>query len=182
MQAGFLLGPAVIGRIQFFENWYNDWIMSLASQDVLGTLTMFGYSMFLFLVAVKMDASLLLKTGRKAFYTGIFSLMVPLIVGFSSELVGLSEGEKQFERGKRSAIWNQIPDIINLSDIISCDSFPPWPTPHPYFRTRTIRIVSSSSLRHANLDSHNNCESVTNQQERCGKVSLQARQFKFPSY
>ncbi|PRQ41409.1 putative cation/H+ exchanger [Rosa chinensis] len=92
MLAGFLLGPAVVGRIKFDKNWYNDWMLSLTSQDILGTLTMFGFSMFLFLAAVKMDASLLLKTGRKAFYTGVFSLIVPLIVGFST--VGLLEYQK----------------------------------------------------------------------------------------
>lgn len=51
--------------------------------------------MFLFLIGVKMDASLVLKTGRKAFYTGIISLIVPVIVGMST--VGLLNKPKRMK-------------------------------------------------------------------------------------
>lgn len=78
VQAGIILGPGMLGSI-----WpgYEKVMYDIVSQDVMGTLTVLGYCMFLFLMGVKMDIGIVLRTGRKALYTGAGSLLVPLCVG-----------------------------------------------------------------------------------------------------
>ncbi|KAM1079676.1 hypothetical protein ACFX2B_014216 [Malus domestica] len=78
MLAGIILGPGMLGSI-----WpgYEKIMYDIVSQDVMGTLTVLGYCMFLFLMGVKMDIGIVLRTGRKALYTGAGSLLVPLCVG-----------------------------------------------------------------------------------------------------
>ncbi|BBG94685.1 cation/H+ exchanger 3 [Prunus dulcis] len=80
MLAGLILGPGVLGNIPSYAKF----MLSIVSQNVIGTLTLFGYSMFLFLIGVKMDISIVLRTGRKALYTGVFASLIPLILSLLS--------------------------------------------------------------------------------------------------
>ncbi|CAL2232805.1 unnamed protein product [Prunus armeniaca] len=80
MLAGLILGPGVLGNIPSYAKF----MLSIVSQNVIGTLTLFGYSMFLFLIGVKMDIGIVLRTGKKALYTGVLASLIPLILSLLS--------------------------------------------------------------------------------------------------
>ena len=54
--------------------------MTVDSQHIIGTLGIFGYTLFMFLIGVKMDMSMISTTGKKALAVGILSLVAPLII------------------------------------------------------------------------------------------------------
>lgn len=59
----------------------------LLSQDVIGTAATLAYSLYLFLIAVKMDVGMIKKTGHKAIAIGISSAAVPLVCGVFAAVV-----------------------------------------------------------------------------------------------
>ena len=80
-QAGIFFGPQILGRIKN----YGEFMFPLVSQDLLGTISLLGYTLFLFLSGVKMDMSIIFRTGRRAMYIGACSLILPLIVGMTAQ-------------------------------------------------------------------------------------------------
>ncbi|KAK2384218.1 cation/H antiporter [Trifolium repens] len=50
------------------------------SQDILATITSFGYAIFIFINAVKMDLSMVTRTGQKAWTIAIMGLVMPLLI------------------------------------------------------------------------------------------------------
>ncbi|XP_022756530.1 cation/H(+) antiporter 4-like [Durio zibethinus] len=85
--AGIILGPMVI------KDPYSLIIMSEDSIVVLGTVASFGYVFFLFLSGVKMDVSMIYKSGRKAVCIGFLTVVVPLIVCLITVKALHTEGE-----------------------------------------------------------------------------------------
>ncbi|KDP43962.1 hypothetical protein JCGZ_05429 [Jatropha curcas] len=55
------------------------------SQDIIRSFALLGFSMFLFLSAVKMDAGMILNTGKDALSVGISSVMIPVIFGVAHQ-------------------------------------------------------------------------------------------------
>ncbi|KAF2300687.1 hypothetical protein GH714_015167 [Hevea brasiliensis] len=72
--AGLILGPTCLGRYETMRKV----LFNHESQDMINTAARFGFSMFLFLSAVKMDAGMILQTGHKALSIGILGMVVPL--------------------------------------------------------------------------------------------------------
>ncbi|XP_024924470.2 cation/H(+) antiporter 4-like [Ziziphus jujuba] len=81
--AGVFLGDAVAAT--FIEK-YASIVFRFVNQEILGTISLFGYSMFMFLIGVKMDPSIVFKTGTKAFYTGALAMLAPLLFGTIAQL------------------------------------------------------------------------------------------------
>ncbi|KAK8563042.1 hypothetical protein V6N12_011103 [Hibiscus sabdariffa] len=73
MLAGIILGPTV------FPDFYSLINTSDESVAALGAAGGFGFVYFLFLSTVKMDVSLTFKSGKKAVYIGVLTVVVPLI-------------------------------------------------------------------------------------------------------
>ncbi|GMJ12722.1 cation/H+ exchanger 4 [Hibiscus trionum] len=71
--AGIILGPTVFPNDNSLVNISKD------SVTTLGTAGGFGFVIFLFLSGVKTDVSLIYKSGKKAVYIGILTVVVPLI-------------------------------------------------------------------------------------------------------
>ncbi|XP_041019035.1 cation/H(+) antiporter 3-like [Juglans microcarpa x Juglans regia] len=96
MMAGILMGPHVFGGMKSF----GELLFPLVSQEMLDTIAMLGYTLFLFLSGVKMDMGIIFRTGRKAMYTGALSLLMPLLLGmgtlqlFGNRWWGLRSSEK----------------------------------------------------------------------------------------
>ncbi|KAF4375873.1 cation/H(+) antiporter 4-like [Cannabis sativa] len=80
--AGIVLGQGVAA--QFIEKYYNS-IFRLNNQDILGTISLFAYTMFIFLSGVKMDLSIVFRTGSKAFHTGSLAMIAPLLLGAGAQ-------------------------------------------------------------------------------------------------
>ncbi|GMJ00813.1 ARABIDOPSIS THALIANA CATION/H+ EXCHANGER 3, cation/H+ exchanger 3 [Hibiscus trionum] len=81
MFSGVILGPAMLGQMEGIRDIF-------FSPDHLGvetidTASLFGFSMFLFLMGVKMDVNMALTTSRRAVLIGIISLLAPMVFGLA---------------------------------------------------------------------------------------------------
>lgn len=56
-------------------------LFRIDSEEVLGLLSYFGYTLYLFITAVKMDIRMTMQTGKKAWIIGMPSVLVPLFCG-----------------------------------------------------------------------------------------------------
>ncbi|KAK6227734.1 hypothetical protein QUC31_006817 [Theobroma cacao] len=74
--AGLILGPTVLGR--FFPK-ISDILFSQQSLKILSELTRFGYLFFMFLIGVKMDVSLITKSGKRAWTIGSIVIVFPML-------------------------------------------------------------------------------------------------------
>jgi Kef-type K+ transport system membrane component KefB len=81
-QVGIILGPSLLGRLKIFESVF----FSIKSQEIISTLSVFSYMLFLFGSGVKMDIGMIKRTGRKALFTGATSILVPLLIGLLVEM------------------------------------------------------------------------------------------------
>lgn len=84
LQAGIFLGDGVAPR---FVDQYFEAVFRLNNQDILGTIALFAYMMFIFLSGVKMDLSIVFRTGFKAFHTGALAMVAPLLLGAGAQLL-----------------------------------------------------------------------------------------------
>ncbi|XP_022764454.1 cation/H(+) antiporter 4-like [Durio zibethinus] len=75
--AGLILGPTVLGR--FFPKMSNT-LFPQQSVKILATLTSFGYLFFMFLIGVKMDINLIIKSGKRDWTIGSIVIMFPLLI------------------------------------------------------------------------------------------------------
>lgn len=82
-QAGLVLGPQLLGRIPT----YRENMFPVLSQDLIGVLASLGYTLFLFLGGVKMDLSMIFRTGRKAMCIGALTLLVPFLLAMGMQKV-----------------------------------------------------------------------------------------------
>ncbi|VFQ72802.1 unnamed protein product [Cuscuta campestris] len=82
--AGIILGPTVLGQIPGFT----DKIFPPKGHVYLDLLSKIGYIFFIFLSGVKMDPTLVLKCGRKAWTIGVLAVVLPFAVfsNFSAQL------------------------------------------------------------------------------------------------
>ncbi|KAG6649070.1 hypothetical protein I3843_07G183200 [Carya illinoinensis] len=95
MTAGILMGPHAFGGMKSF----GELLFPLVSQEMLNTIAMLGYTLFLFLSGVKMDMGIIFRTGRKAMYTGALSLLMPLLLGMGTlQLLGNRWGLRGAEK------------------------------------------------------------------------------------
>ena len=79
LQAGFVLGPSIpLGPL----DKYKKMLFPYGSPDILNTISSFGYEFFMFLTAVKMDFTMITRTGKKAWVIALTSLLTPIAVGF----------------------------------------------------------------------------------------------------
>ncbi|KAL6341426.1 hypothetical protein AAG906_032545 [Vitis piasezkii] len=106
--AGLLLGGSALGNISA----YSEMFLNVESQNIIGTLSIFGYTLFMFLIGVKMDMGMISNTGKKALAVGILALLGPLIVGMAVALICLK-------------FWAK--EATNLTYIAAVHSLTPFP-------------------------------------------------------
>ncbi|KAK9280013.1 hypothetical protein L1049_013698 [Liquidambar formosana] len=79
------MGPSILGHNSAFAAE----IFPTKGRTVLDTLSVFGFMLFIFLIGVKMDPTMVLKSGRKALAIGILGFSVPYaLAGFVAFLLG----------------------------------------------------------------------------------------------
>ncbi|KAM1254882.1 hypothetical protein EV2_029953 [Malus domestica] len=83
MLVGIILGPSVLGS----GNAFADIVFPLKSFYISETYALFGVMLFVFLVGVKMDISLVKQSGRKAVVISLSAFFVPLILNIGFALV-----------------------------------------------------------------------------------------------
>ncbi|XP_075633699.1 cation/H(+) antiporter 4-like [Castanea sativa] len=79
---GLILSPSLLGRLKILKNV----LFEVNSQETIGMLAFLGYTLFLFVIGVKMDMGMINRTGRKALVTGILCIVSPLIVGMAFQV------------------------------------------------------------------------------------------------
>ncbi|CAI0398090.1 unnamed protein product [Linum tenue] len=77
--AGVILGPTLLGKWDYYKKVF----FPHPSQNSLGALAMTGYSFFMFMIGVKTDVGMLIRSGRKTMIIGIASVLVPCIIGLA---------------------------------------------------------------------------------------------------
>ncbi|KNA13529.1 hypothetical protein SOVF_116090 [Spinacia oleracea] len=111
--AGVVLSPEIWSRsIQPLKAGH-EIIFPVASEEVWKTIAMLGFALSIFIISVKTDFSIILKTGRKPVVIG---LLVPFVTGFVSLTV---------------AIWYQVDEELRRvrelsasASVISLSTFP----------------------------------------------------------
>ncbi|MEO6119239.1 MAG: cation:proton antiporter [Terriglobales bacterium] len=78
MTAGLMLGPSLLG---FLSPALFELVFPLDSFITLNTLSRLGVWLFMFLVGVELDLSVLRKVGREAFIISQVSIITPLLFG-----------------------------------------------------------------------------------------------------
>ncbi|KAL5540907.1 hypothetical protein UlMin_043299 [Ulmus minor] len=67
----------------------DDRLLTTTSQEILGTLSLFGFVLFFFMSAVKVNIKMIPNSGTKSLTIGIVSLFVPFLCGtFANLLIG----------------------------------------------------------------------------------------------
>ncbi|XP_047173653.1 cation/H(+) antiporter 15-like, partial [Vigna umbellata] len=74
IQAGLLTGPTFLGRILCLNN-----LFCQRPIYVTQAISLFGMTMFLFLMGVKVDPLLVFRTGKKTWAIGLCSCLLPLV-------------------------------------------------------------------------------------------------------
>lgn len=72
-----ILGSTILGR---YDN-YQEAVFPIEGQAIVGTLSSFGFMLFMFISGVRMDVSMIKKTGAKAWVIGLSNAIVPLVAG-----------------------------------------------------------------------------------------------------
>ncbi|TQE00698.1 hypothetical protein C1H46_013637 [Malus baccata] len=129
--AGLLLGDLGLDRMvrHSSRGFSLNPIFPFPNQEVLNIISLSGYTLFTFLFGVKMDVGLVYKTGRKAIYTGVLTLIVPLIAATATLLILTFQWSLQAE------------EIVQLLFITSLHSLSPSPVIHCLLTE--LRILNS---------------------------------------
>ncbi|KAI5435013.1 hypothetical protein KIW84_021734 [Lathyrus oleraceus] len=70
-----MLGPSVIGQSAFLQKW----LFPPKTFYISETIAFFGGMMFMFLIGVKIDISIVARSGKKAWAIGILTFLIPLL-------------------------------------------------------------------------------------------------------
>ncbi|CAL5426939.1 unnamed protein product [Camellia sinensis] len=70
---GVVLGPSILGQNTSFSTK----LFPKKGKNILDTLSIFGFTLFIFLIGVKMDPSMVLRSGKKTLAIGILGFFIP---------------------------------------------------------------------------------------------------------
>ncbi|CAK7351949.1 unnamed protein product [Dovyalis caffra] len=80
---GVILGPSILGHNLSFT----DKIFPPEGRTALETLSVFGFMLFIFQIGVKIDPSIILKSGKRALAVGIFGFCIPFALASAFRLI-----------------------------------------------------------------------------------------------
>ncbi|KAJ6923554.1 hypothetical protein NC652_017013 [Populus alba x Populus x berolinensis] len=125
--AGMILGKAGLG----LHADYRRIMFGIDSDQLFGTIGGFGFQLFAFLNGVKMDLSLIRKTGRMALCSGVLSMVMPVLFGaVTTSIVNSYLGLLELDK-------------LSLSLVMLVHSMTPFPV--------TCSFVSDLELTHSEL-------------------------------
>ncbi|EYU45689.1 hypothetical protein ABFS82_14G066600 [Erythranthe guttata] len=113
--AGVILGPSVLG----INSVFRDKIFPVSSFYIVDTFAYFGVMLFLFIIGVKTDLSVIQKSGKKVVAIGICTFSMPLLL---NSLLGnlMTHSIPMEPRLHRSIIWIASFQAISSSHVIVC--------------------------------------------------------------
>ncbi|KAL0370800.1 UNVERIFIED_CONTAM: Cation/H(+) antiporter 14 [Sesamum angustifolium] len=114
-QAGVILGSSFLGSNEAFSKM----VFPISSFYVVDTFAYFGVMLFLFIIGVKTDMSLVRKTGKKAVAIGICSFSIPLILNIMlSQFLMVSTPMEPILH--RSIVWIASFQALSSFHVIVC--------------------------------------------------------------
>ncbi|XP_031384632.1 cation/H(+) antiporter 4-like [Punica granatum] len=93
--------------------------MGSHAQEISDAMEMFGYTLFLFLIAVKMDMGMLQRVGRKSWAIGVTSLIAPILVA-TATLTAYSRMHKPAKKDFEELSFISIEQSLTSFPVISC--------------------------------------------------------------
>ncbi|KAK7305483.1 hypothetical protein VNO77_43389 [Canavalia gladiata] len=70
---GVTIGPSILGR----NSTFTERVFPLKGRNVLDTIAFFGFMLFIFLIGVKIDPTIIFRSGKRAYAIGILGFFVP---------------------------------------------------------------------------------------------------------
>ncbi|XP_059627069.1 cation/H(+) antiporter 4-like [Cornus florida] len=106
--AGIILGESFLGSIPGF----NETFFPVLSTVYLDLVAKTGYILFMFLIGVKMEPSMMMRTGKKVWTLALSSVIIPILAGifFSSKLT-----------------YTDFSVIPTINNVILTQTFSPFP-------------------------------------------------------
>ncbi|KAL6967778.1 hypothetical protein U1Q18_033589 [Sarracenia purpurea var. burkii] len=133
---GVVLGPSILGQNTAFSAK----IFPKRYRNMLDTLSVFGFTLFIFLIGVKMDASMVLRSGKKAFAIGVLGFFIPF--GLSSFVAFLLEQFLSLDH----EIASVLPTIIIMQSMTAFPVIACFLDELKILNSEIGRLASSSSI------------------------------------
>ncbi|CAI8596935.1 unnamed protein product [Vicia faba] len=133
---GVTLGPSVLGHYSAFTNNF----FPVRGRNVLDTLAFFGFMIFIFLLGVKIDPTIIFRSGKRTFAIGILCFFVPytlsgLVALFINHFASLDH-----------AISKGLPTVVEIQCITAFPVISCFLTELHILNSEIGRLASSSSL------------------------------------
>ncbi|CAJ2634315.1 unnamed protein product [Trifolium pratense] len=77
--------PYFVSQIMISNTWteFKKYLFPYGTEDVINVISIIGYGFFLFLNGVKMDLTMITRTGRKAWTIAFCSFVIPTVLGLT---------------------------------------------------------------------------------------------------
>ncbi|XP_059659847.1 cation/H(+) antiporter 15-like [Cornus florida] len=133
---GVIIGPSILGRNVTFSTK----VFSVRSRTIMETVSVFGLMLFIFLIGVKMDTTMVLRSGKKAFAIGILGFFIPY--GLTSFAAFLLNHFLSLDHD----ISSILPSVAALQSITTFPVVACFLSEHNLLNSEIGRLASSSSI------------------------------------
>lgn len=135
-QGGVTLGPSILGHNSAFANKF----FPSKGRTVLDTMAFFGFMLFMFLLGVKIDPTIIFRSGKKSFAIGILCFFVPYTLA----------GTVAFILGHFASMDHDVskllPTVVEMQCITAFPVISCFLTELQILNSEIGRLASSSSL------------------------------------
>ncbi|KAJ1381267.1 Sodium/solute symporter superfamily, partial [Sesbania bispinosa] len=133
---GVTLGPSILGHNSAFA----DRIFPSKGRNVLDTLAFFGFMLFIFILGVKIDPTIIFRSGRRTFTIGILGFFVPytlagMVVFLLNRFASLDDD-----------VSNVLPTVVEIQCITCFPVISCFLAELQILNSEIGRLASSSSL------------------------------------
>ncbi|CAA3028093.1 cation H(+) antiporter 15-like [Olea europaea subsp. europaea] len=133
---GFILGPSILGQNVAFL----DEVFPRKSRLVLDTISIFGFILFIFLIGVKIDPSMVLRPSKKALAVGILGFFLPF--GLAASAVFLLDRFSALDKN----ISRALPHILAMQSMTAFPVITCFLDELKILNSDIGRLASSSSV------------------------------------
>ncbi|KAL3517998.1 hypothetical protein ACH5RR_020587 [Cinchona calisaya] len=133
---GVMLGPSILGQnVTFLER-----VFPTKGRVVIDTLSIFGLMLLIFLIGVKVDPTMVLRSGKKALAVGILGFFIPY--GLTSLVAFLLEQFSSLDSGLSKA----LPHLVVMQSMTAFPVITCFLDELKILNSEIGRLASSSSI------------------------------------
>ena len=111
LKGGMIVGPSFLGQ----SRWFQRHMMTESTQFIMRNLGVMGFMFFLFMYGVRMDPTLLRKSGKLHVSTAFISITIPMVTAFVVALCMRKNMDKEMAL---------IPSLGSISGYLGITAFP----------------------------------------------------------